>query len=43
MVCLHDVMGKKNFWFQFEYGTRKEMITYSLMLVCYKEDVDQGR
>ena len=38
--CVHTVVGKKKFVFQFEYGQKKEISSPSLMFLSSKGEVD---
>ena len=37
MVCVHTVVGKKNFLVQFEDGQKRESSSGSLLYVCLKD------
>ena len=38
--CVQSVVGKKNFLVQFEYQQKKDISSYSLVLLSLKEEVD---
>ena len=40
MGCVHSVVGKKKFLFQFEDGQKKEISSSSLVFSSSKEEVD---
>ena len=40
VVCVQDLVGKKNFLVQFEYGQKKEISASSLVFLSSKEEVE---